>query len=134
MNESSTGKRTALLRESLVFQLKLLADGFRDFMLVPISLVATGVGLLRSGEDPETEFNRVLDLGRKSEQWINLFGQHDPIAEAGDAGSIDRLLTRAEQVVREQVNQGGVSDSASTAIERALESVHTKVREISKSQ
>ena len=110
MTESSESKRITLVRESLLFQLKLIADGLRDFMLVPVSLVATLVGLLRSGENPEVEFNRVIEMGKKSEQWINLFGQHDPIPEAGDAGSIDRLVTRAEKVVREQTRKGNDSD------------------------
>lgn len=130
MTEPTQSKRTALVRESLLFQVKLLADGFRDFMLVPVSLVATLVGLLRSADDPEQEFNRVLELGRQSEQWINLFGQHEPIQQAGSAGSIDRLVTRAEEVVREQVRRGDVSESASSAIERALASLHTRVREL----
>ena len=129
MTENTEGKRAQLIRESLLFQLKLIADGMRDFLLVPVSLVATVVGLIRSSENPEEEFNRVIDLGRKSEQWINLFGTHDPIHEAGDAGSIDRLVTRAEDVVREQVKSGEVSQSASSAIERALNSLHRKVRE-----
>lgn len=128
MNKAKTGSRGSLVRDSLVFQLKLLVDGTRDFMLVPVALVATLVGLLRGGTDPGREFRRVLDLGRQSEQWINLFGQHDPISEAGQAGSIDMLLTRAEQVVREQARAGAVSESASRAIEKALDRAHGSVR------
>ena len=119
-----------MVRESLLFQLKLLADGMRDFILVPISMIATLVGLIRSADDPGLEFNRVIDIGRKSEQWINLFGQHDPLEEAGDAGSIDKLVTRAEEVVREQVRKGDVSDSASTAIKKSLGSLHTQARKL----
>lgn len=121
MDKTQAGGRGALVRDSLVFQLKLVVDGTRDFMLVPVALVATLVGLLRGGADPGREFHRVLDLGRRSEQWINLFGQHDPIQEAGQAGSMDMLLRRAEEVVREQARAGGVSESASRAIEKALE-------------
>ena len=132
MTESTSGKRGALVRESLVFQVKLIADGMRDFILVPISLAATAIGLLRSGEDPETEFQRVIDLGIKSERWINLFGQHDPLEEAGSAGSIDLLLTRAEEVVRQQAKDGGVSEGASEAIQRSLEKAHKSVRDAMK--
>ncbi|NND45572.1 MAG: hypothetical protein HKN58_09630 [Xanthomonadales bacterium] len=120
--------RAALLRESIVFQLKLLVDGTRDFVLVPVAMFATLVGLLRGGDQPAREFHRVLELGRQSEQWINLFGQHEPIEKAGQAGSLDLLLTRAEQVVREQARAGGVSDSASQEIEKALEQAHRTVR------
>ena len=128
MTVSKPGKRGALVRESLVFQLKLLADGLRDFVLVPISFAATVFGLLRSAENPELEFRRVIDLGRRSEQWINLFGHQDPLEEAGRAGSIDLLLTRAEEVVREQYKKGGISENATAAIERALKVAHNTAR------
>ena len=124
MQQTKPNTRGNLIRDSLIFQLKLLADGARDVALVPISLVATLVGLLRGGEEPDQEFRRVLDLGRQSEQWINLFGSHEPIARAGNVGSIDMLLTRAEEVVREQARQGGITESASKAITRALDAAH----------
>ena len=129
MKEVETHKRGALIRESVIFQLKLLADGFRDLMLLPISLIATLVGVVRGGDEPDREFRQVIELGRQSEQWINLFGQHEPIQQAGQAGSIDLLLTRAEEVVREQAREGGISDAASRAIERALTAAHKKARE-----
>ena len=128
MKETEGDKRGTLIRESLVFQLKLIADGLRDFALVPISLVATLVGVIRGGDEPEREFERVIELGRSSEQWINLFGQHEPIKEAGRAGSIDMLLTNAEEVVRDQVKSGEISESASRAINKALTAAHDKAR------
>jgi hypothetical protein len=121
MKMSTTSARGVLLRETLVFQLKLLADGARDLVLVPLSIVATLVGLVRGGDHPDLEFRRVIELGRQSEQWINLFGEHEPIHQAGSAGSIDMLLSKAEQVVREQARQGGITESASRAITRALD-------------
>ena len=129
MKKVESQKRGTLIRESVVFQLKLLADGARDLVLLPISLLATLVGLLRGGDEPGREFHRVIELGRRTEQWINLFGQHEPITEAGKAGSIDLLLTRAEEVVREQAKKGGISDAASKAIGRALSAAHNKARE-----
>ena len=128
MTETTMSKRAVLVRESLMFQIKLIVDGVRDFLLVPVALAATVIGLLRSGDDPETEFNRVLELGRQSEQWINLFGTHEPLHQAGDAGSIDRMVSRAERVVREQVATGAVSDTAGRAIGEALDRLHDKVR------
>lgn len=133
MKEVESHKRGALIRESVIFQLKLLADGFRDLMLLPISLFATLVGVVRGGDEPDREFRQVIELGRQSEQWINLFGQHEPIEKAGQAGSIDLLLTRAEEVVRVQAREGGISDAASKAIGRALSAAHNKVRETSDS-
>jgi hypothetical protein len=129
MNETNSYPRSTLIRESLTFQLKLIADGFRDFALVPISLVATAIGLIRGGEDQGREFHRVIELGKQSEQWINLFGQHAPIEEAGKAGSIDLMLSQAEDVVRQQASEGGMTEKASQAIQRALNAAHDKARE-----
>lgn len=128
MNDQPRSKRASLMRESLIFQLKLLADGTRDFIMVPVALVATLVGLIRGGDEPEKEFERVIDLGRQSDQWINLFGNHEPLEEGGRAGSIDMLLSEAENVVREQAREGGISKSASKAIESALDAAHRKAR------
>lgn len=129
MQEPRAHNRRELVRESLMFQLKLMADGFRDVLLLPVSLAATAIGLLRGGTEPDREFRRVIELGRRSEQWINLFGAHAPLEEAGHAGSIDRILDRAEQVLRDQVRQGGISESASQAIQRALDAVHHKAQD-----
>ena len=128
MIDTERNKRLELIREAVILQLKLLADGFRDLVLMPVSLVATLVGLMRGGEEPDQEFRRVIELGRQSEQWINLFGQHEPIREAGQAGSIDMLLTKAEEVVREQAREGGITENASKAIAKALEAAHRKAR------
>lgn len=128
MSEPERSKRGELVREVLLFQLKLMVDGIRDLVLMPVSLIAAAFGLIRSEQNPDKEFNRVLEAGRQSEQWINLFGAHDPIAEAGDAGSIDRLVTRAETVVRQQVASGRVSDSAADAIGQVLAKLHDKAQ------
>ncbi|MGA0266291.1 MAG: hypothetical protein ACO3KY_10430 [Lysobacterales bacterium] len=121
MGKSTDGKRMALFREAAVFQLKLAADGFRDLILVPVSLIAALVGLMRGGGYPEKEFRDVIELGRRTERWINLFGTHEP--ETGKEPTLDQLLERAETVVRDQANKGGITENATHAIERALDAV-----------
>ena len=132
MSESSDTPRWDLVRKSLLFQLKLVADGLRDFLLVPVSFGATIVGLLRSGEDPEREFDQVLDFGRQTERWINLFGTHEPFEQAGQAGNLDQLVTRAEQLVREQAREGDVPEQAAAALHNALETLRRRAREARK--
>lgn len=121
MNEKETNPRGALFRESLVFQLKLMADGFRDLVLVPVSLIATLAGLLRGGTEPDREFRQVIALGKKTEVWINLFGNHEETANAGQAASLDAILNRAEEVVREQTRAGGITENAAKAVEKTLQ-------------
>jgi hypothetical protein len=129
MNESSDTPRWDLIRSSLLFQLKLLADGMRDFLLVPVSIVATIVGLLRSGTEPEREFEQVLEFGRQTERWINLFGTHEPFDRAGQAGNLDQLVTKAEQLVRQQARDGDVPEQAAAALQNALDTLQRRARE-----
>jgi hypothetical protein len=126
MNEESAGTtgpgpRSALAREAAVLQLKLLADGFRDAALIPISLIAALIGLLRGGEDADREFREVLRLGRRTERWINLFGYHRPYSRTHPAGSLDRLVDTVEDVLKEQYEKGRATREARDAIENALE-------------
>jgi hypothetical protein len=119
MQDRKESPRTRLFREAAVFQLKLMADGLRDLLLVPVSLVAALAGWLRGGTQPDREFRQVLEVGRKTERWINLFGTHEPDEHQGQ--SLDQLLDRAERVVREQARQGTITEHASKAIGRALD-------------
>ncbi len=129
MSESSETPRWDLVRSSLLFQLKLLADGMRDFLLVPVSIVATIAGLLRSGTNPEREFEQVLEFGRQTERWINLFGTHEPFERAGQAGNLDQLVTKAEQLVRQRARDGDVPEQAAAALQTALETLQRRARE-----
>jgi hypothetical protein len=106
MHRDDRSPRTELVREAAVLQLKLLVDGLRDAMLIPISLVAALLGLLRGGPDCDREFRRVIKLGRRSERWINLFGHHQPIGHTRPAGSMDSIIEQVESTVLEQYRRG----------------------------
>ena len=47
MNDAPQNPRIRLVRNTAVLQLKLVADGFRDALLIPFSLVAALIGLIR---------------------------------------------------------------------------------------
>lgn len=117
--------RAVLARKTAVLQLKLLADGFRDAVLIPISLVAGLIGIMRGGDDAEREFHQVIKLGRRSERWINLFGHHRPFNREHPAGSLDALVDKVEDVVREQYRKGSATQEARNAIEKALEDLQS---------
>ena len=106
MEGPSHNPRLDLLREAVVLQLKLLLDGLRDAMLIPISLVAAAIGLVRGGPDCDREYRRVIKLGLRSERWINLFGHHLPLGRSGKAGSFDTVLEQVETTVLEQYQKG----------------------------
>ena len=116
MKESvSPTPRLDLFREAAVFQVKLLMDGLRDAILIPISLVAALIGLLRGGSDCDRrsnhrgaaqEYRRVIKLGRRSERWINLFGNQRPLGISGKTRSLDSILEQVESTVVEQYHKG----------------------------
>ena len=121
MSEIKPSKRGTLIRNTVVFQLKLMADGFRDLLLLPISLIAAIIGLLRGGEEPEREFNQVIEVGRESEQWINLFGNHDVAESTNAAASIDALFAKVEDTLKQQYLAAGTSAKAQAEIDEALQ-------------
>ena len=123
MKNESHSPRIELLREAAVLQLKLLADGLRDAALIPVSLLAALVGLVRGGEEPDREYRQVIKLGRRSERWINLFGHQRPLGNSHPAGSLDTVLKQVEDVVTDQYRKGKTSAEARTAIRAALEEV-----------
>ncbi|MGK2924025.1 MAG: hypothetical protein ACSLE2_00235 [Lysobacterales bacterium] len=107
--------RAELVRDAAIFQVKLLADGLRDALLIPLSVIAAMIGLLRGGEDCDREFRRVFKLGRRSERWINLFGHQQPLGRPGPAGSMDSILHQVESTVVEQYRRGRKAGSAETS-------------------
>ena len=121
--------REMLIRDVAVLQVKLIVDGLRDFILVPVSLVTGFISLFRMGDPAGTEFYRLLRLGRKSERWINLFGAADHVAlpdsEQGpfpDA-DIDELVGRLESFVVDEYREGGMSQPARNRLRRLVESL-----------
>jgi len=126
--EDISASRWLFFRDVLVFQAKLLLDGLRDLLLMPVSLVAALFGLVKEPADPGRLFGRVMEYGRRSDRWINLFGDprhfRDGQAEVpGDPG-VDELVGLLEQRLLEQYRKGGVAASAKDAIDRALDAVH----------
>jgi hypothetical protein len=117
MTEPVHGKRMTLFRESVIFQLKLLADGIRDAVLIPVAMVATIIGLLRGGDEPDREFKRVIDLGKDTERWINLFNHHEPLESAG---SMDEVIDRVESVVKGQYQKDKKARSGDKEIELSI--------------
>ncbi len=69
------GVRLAIGR-LLLFQLKLLADAGRDFLLSPISTFALLLDLILGLDGEDSYFERLMAFGVRSDEFINLFGQY----------------------------------------------------------
>ncbi len=69
----STGQA---FRHLLVFQIKLLADAFRDLVLSPLSVLVFFLDALRKPALEDSLYLKLMLLGRRSDQIINLFDEH----------------------------------------------------------
>jgi hypothetical protein len=122
--------RWTLIRDIVVLQLKLVVDGLRDFILVPISLIVGIISLVKGGDTSGSQFYELLRTGRRSERWINLFGAAERVygpLNADDhfpAEDIDELVSRVESFVVDEYSKGGVTRQAKNQLDRALDSLH----------
>ncbi|MCW8846461.1 MAG: hypothetical protein OQK99_11540 [Gammaproteobacteria bacterium] len=113
--------RKELLRKVVIFQFKLFVDGIRDLILVPISLGAAALDLLSGTNISSGNFASVLNLGRRSERYIDLFGEREnlspeEISPQPEPG-LDELLGMLEVRVRDRYRKDGAAASAQEALE-----------------
>ena len=126
--------RWTLIRDVAVFQVKLLFDGFRDLLLLPISLIAGFASLIKGGRNPSSDFYDLLKVGRRSERWINLFGAashlHGPQSDEDrfPVEDVDEMVSRVESYVVDEYRRGGVTAQAKERLDKALDLVHKKAQ------
>lgn len=118
-----------------MLQIKLLVDGFRDLVLIPASIVAAVVSVLRSTSGkPGPQFYNLLGVGKQSEHWINLFGALNNAPDDVDGSAIfsdvdlDDIVSKVEIFVVDEYKRGGVTAQAKTRIEKGLAAMHGKLR------
>ena len=94
-----------VLRDLLIFQLKLLADGFADLIVAQLALVAVLVDLLFPAERKGQRFYWVMARAERFDRWLSLYGmadradlEEDGLFGASQAGA-DTLLGRLEAYV-----------------------------------
>jgi len=135
-NSGNTDNRWSFGRDIIVFQFKLLADGFRDMLLIPASLAAGLVGLLFYRDNPEQPFHTILGLGKQSEHWINLFGslprkqQLQASMSVTRAGNLDQVVGKLETMLREQYEKGGITAGAKNSIDKSIDALHRGIDKV----
>jgi hypothetical protein len=126
-------ERWTLLRDLGVLQVKLVVDGLRDIVLVPLSLVFALVSIASSKDGrPGPQFYQLLAWGKQTEVWINLFGavknSPEEIASAQPFGDndIDDVIGRLESFVVDEVKRGGVTTQAKKRLDKILDALQRK--------
>lgn len=126
-------ERWTMLRDLGVLQIKLIIDGLRDIVLVPLSLAAAVISIA-SGKDgrPGPQFYQLLAWGKQSEIWINLFGAVKNAPEEVEQSipfrdkDIDDIVGRVESFVVDEVKRGGVTTQAKERLDKILDAVQRK--------
>ncbi|MDH3441136.1 MAG: hypothetical protein OEM63_10310 [Gammaproteobacteria bacterium] len=121
--------RWTLTRDIGVLQVKLIVDGLRDFILVPVSIVVGIYSLMQKGRPGDNEFYNLLRVGRRSERWINLFGAADRVRAPETErvnfpqDDIDSLVKKLEDFVVDEYQSGGVTKQAKDHLDQMLSSI-----------
>lgn len=104
MNGAERG-RGVVLRDLLIFQVKLAVDGMKDLVLTPASLGAAALDLLLPGDRPGRRFYAVMRIGERFDRWLSLFAAveqaeatRDGLFGASPAGA-PTLLGALEEIV-----------------------------------
>ena len=112
---SSGTEKYVLIRDLLIFQLKLLLDGLKDFGVFWMAIGATALDLLFPGERRGRRFYAVMRAAERFDQWLNLYGAAQHAEENADglfgesaAGSAS-MLGRLEEIVIGRRETGGAS-------------------------
>lgn len=100
------GHKKVIIRDLIIFHVKLAIDGLKNVVLLPASLVAAIIDLLLPGERPGRLFYGVMLLGETFDRWLSLYGPalearaaFDGLFGASRAGAAT-LLGELEEFVR----------------------------------
>lgn len=117
-----------LIRDALVLQGKLIIDGLRDAILIPVSFGAALLSIWQRGADKGRLFYEVVRMGRRSERWINLFAAADRVCpgaeDSGDIRGLDDYLAQVEARLVDQYRSGDAGSPARQAVDGLVDRIH----------
>lgn len=100
-----------LLRDLLIFQLKLVLDALKDILLIKLSILAAVLDLAFGRRGRPLLFYRVLRMSERFDLWLNLYApamdaeaHADGLFGVSEAGD-DSLVGKLEQLAQEQVRR-----------------------------
>ena len=118
LQAAQSDSRLEILWRLVIFQAKLVVDGARDVVLLPISLVA---GIIDFAKGDSANFDAVLRLGRQTEHWINLFGHQRQ-------GTADQLLDPVKERFLEEAGNNQAVQKANHSLDRSLGAVNDALK------
>ncbi|NQZ80361.1 MAG: hypothetical protein HRT52_05035 [Colwellia sp.] len=140
MNNTKQG-RWPLIKDAIIFQLKLGMDAIRDLLLSPISIVCLVVDLIKGHSQQQSYFHRLMAFGHQTDKWLNLFGSNSTTTNTNDFfkkknsdPNVDQLFDKIETLLKEQHNKGGVTAAAKASIDRYLDKMVKKDNSVNKKE
>jgi hypothetical protein len=136
--------RWTLIRDTLIFQVKLAMDAVRDLILSPVSIVCALIDIFKSHSLSQSYFRKLMVFGHQTDHWLNLFGSpnisnktntsNNPIKTSSNLApitgqipkpevSVDQLFAQVEVLLKEQHGKGGLTASAKNTIDRYLNKI-----------
>ena len=107
--------KAVLFRDLVIFQIKLLIDGVKDVVLVPMSIGAAALDMLVPGSRPGHRFYLVIAMGERFDRALNLYAAADRADAskdglfAGGRADRDTLLGRIEELLLGRQDDGSRS-------------------------
>jgi hypothetical protein len=98
-DKSGQGTRWQLVRDVVVFQIKLGMEAALDLTLIPVSLAAAALDLLLGNWRRPRWFHALLRFGERCEHWIDLWGVATPGVDAPPS-EVDAVMRRIETLIR----------------------------------
>jgi hypothetical protein len=122
MDAVAAARKGTLVRDLLIFQLKLVLDGVKGVALFQISLFAAIFDLVFGRPGRPLVFYNVLRLSEKLDLWLNLYGASKNAEENGDglfgtsrAGD-DTMLGKLEELMRNETEDRASTRAPEAAI------------------
>jgi hypothetical protein len=105
MNHLQAPSRGVVLRDLLIFQLKLALNGVKDVFVLQASIGAAVIDIILGQRKRTVLFYKVLEWSERGDLWLNLYGAagaaHDRDGLFGRSKSgADSLLGQIEEMVR----------------------------------
>ena len=134
MKEKNTGiekhSRSEVIRDTFVLQLKLIVDGLRDLLLMPLVVFATISGLLLHKNNPGRYLYRLLSYGKATEKWIGLFDEAEKdCMEPLDLQeqSLDDLIKKTQSAFESKYVDETKKVKLLNKLNTALDEINTKI-------
>jgi hypothetical protein len=112
-----------LIRQGIVFQLKLGLDALRDILMSPVSIVLVVADIVMGNNQQQSYFVKLMRLGKKSDHWINLFAVELQSDEPNEDNvttdnNVDVWFSKIETVIKEQQENGKLTQAGKDKLQQ----------------